>query len=75
MILKGLEPSSMMVNCYIVGCEETKEVAVIDAGNARAILNLLEEDGLKTQYIINTHGHIDHIGANQAIKMLLMLKF
>lgn len=69
MILKGLELSSMMVNCYIIGCEETKEVAVIDpGGNARAILNLLEEDGLKVQYIINTHGHIDHIGANQAIK-------
>ncbi len=69
MILKGLELSSMMVNCYIVGCEETKEVAVIDpGGNAQAILNLLKQDGLKAQYIINTHGHIDHIGANKAVK-------
>ena len=32
MILKGLEISAMGVNCYIVGCEETKEVAVIDPG-------------------------------------------
>jgi hypothetical protein len=31
-ILKGLEISSMAVNCYIVGCEETREVAVIDPG-------------------------------------------
>ena len=59
----------MAVNCYIVGCEETNEVAVIDpGGNARGILRVLESNGLKAVYIINTHGHIDHIGANRAIK-------
>ena len=69
MILKGLEISAMAVNCYIVGCEETREVAVIDpGGNPRAILKSLEDDELKAVYIINTHGHIDHIGANRAIK-------
>jgi glyoxylase-like metal-dependent hydrolase (beta-lactamase superfamily II) len=69
MILKGLEISSMGVNCYIVGCEETREAAVIDpGGNARAILNLLEKENLTAVYIINTHGHIDHIGANAEVK-------
>lgn len=69
MILMGLEISSMGVNCYIVGCEETREVAVIDpGGNARAILNMLKENDLKAVYIINTHGHIDHIGANKGVK-------
>ena len=69
MILMGLEISSMGVNCYFVGCEETREVAVIDpGGNARAILNMLKENDLKAVYIINTHGHIDHIGANKGVK-------
>lgn len=69
MILKGIEISAMAVNCYIVGCEETREVAVIDpGGNHRSILGLLEKENLKAVYIINTHGHIDHIGANRQVK-------
>ena len=69
MILKGLEINTMGVNCYIVGCEETKEVAVIDpGGNPRGIVKLLEEEGLTAVYIINTHGHIDHIGGNRGVK-------
>jgi glyoxylase-like metal-dependent hydrolase (beta-lactamase superfamily II) len=69
LILKGLEISSMGENCYIVGCEETREAAVIDpGGNPRGILNLLKENDLKAVYIINTHGHIDHIGGNKGVK-------
>lgn len=69
MILKRVEVSSMAVNCYIVGCEETKEAAVIDpGGNAKGILKALEDGGMKAIYIINTHGHIDHIAANRTIK-------
>lgn len=69
MILMGMEISSMGENCYIVGCEETREVAVIDpGGNARGILNLLKENNLTAVYIINTHGHIDHIGGNRGVK-------
>ncbi|NPV72962.1 MAG: MBL fold metallo-hydrolase [Pelotomaculum sp.] len=54
----------MESNCYIIGCEETREGAVVDPGaEAEKILKKVEELGLKIKYIILTHGHIDHIGA------------
>ncbi len=61
--------SSFGSNCYIIGCSETKEVAVIDpGGEGEKIISLLESKGYQVKYIINTHGHLDHIGANKAIK-------
>ncbi|MDR1617198.1 MAG: MBL fold metallo-hydrolase [Syntrophomonadaceae bacterium] len=69
MILKELVLTAMAENCYIVACEETKEAAVIDpGGNAQTILRALQDDDLKAVYIINTHGHTDHIGANREVK-------
>ncbi len=60
-------------NCYIVGCPGTQKAIVIDPGafspsEVEAILGLLRPDGLEAQYIINTHGHIDHIAGNRALK-------
>lgn len=66
MIIKMLETGPLMVNCYIVGDEETKEAAVFDpGGHAERILKVLSEDSLTLKYIINTHTHWDHVGANQ----------
>ncbi len=69
MIIKTLEVGPIMANCYILGCEETKEAVVIDPGDeADRILMTLAQDKLKVKYIINTHGHFDHVGANRALK-------
>lgn len=62
MILKTLLVG--MTNCYIVGCEETKEGIIVDPGaDAKKILNKVEELGLKITAIVLTHAHVDHIGA------------
>ncbi len=69
MIIKKLEVGPIMANCYILGCEETKEAVVVDPGDeADRILMTLAEDKLTVKYIINTHGHFDHVGANKALK-------
>lgn len=58
-----------MANCYILGCERTRSAAVIDPGDeADRILLKLAEDNLRLEYIINTHGHFDHVGANGPLK-------
>ncbi|MFP4194323.1 MAG: MBL fold metallo-hydrolase [Desulfosalsimonas sp.] len=69
MILKTLAVGPIMANCYILGCERTKSAAVIDPGDdADRILMKLSEDNLTLKYIINTHGHFDHVGGNAALK-------
>ncbi|MBC7325719.1 MAG: MBL fold metallo-hydrolase [Moorella sp. (in: Bacteria)] len=69
MFLKTLVVGPLGTNCYLVGCQETGEGAVIDPGaEGERILAAAREAGLKIRYIINTHGHIDHIGANGQVK-------
>jgi len=51
-----------------VGCKETLEAAVIDPGDeAEKILESVAELDLKVRFIINTHGHFDHVSANKGI--------
>ena len=60
---------SIMENTYIVGSEETKECVIIDPGaEADRILEEVESLGLTVKYILNTHGHGDHIGAVADVK-------
>ena len=69
MIIEYMPVGPIMANCYIVGCEETGQAAVIDPGDdAERILQKLSELKLKVKYIVNTHGHFDHVGGNKEIK-------
>ncbi len=69
MIIKRLTVGPIMANCYIVGCEKTRDAAVIDPGaEAHRIIETLEEASLNAVVILNTHGHFDHVGANRAVK-------
>ena len=69
MIIRVLEVGPLMVNCYIVADEDTKEAAVFDpAGNVDYILEVLANNSLKVKYIINTHTHWDHVGGNRQLQ-------
>ena len=72
MIIKCFKVGWLATNCYVVS-DETKEAAVIDPGlenetEANQILDYIKENNLHVKYIINTHGHPDHISGNQIIK-------
>ena len=68
MIIKMLPVGPIMANCYILGCEETMQAAVIDPGDeADRILQAVADSKLKVIHIINTHGHFDHVSANKGI--------
>jgi hydroxyacylglutathione hydrolase len=69
LIIESLTVGPIQANCYILGCEETREAVVIDpGGEADRILMTLARSNLKLRYIINTHGHFDHVGANKRLK-------
>ena len=69
MIIKKLEVGPIMANCFILGCESTKKAVVIDPGDdADRILMELSKSELDVKYLINTHGHFDHVGANKRMK-------
>lgn len=64
-ILETVTIGPVGVNCYILGCRKTFEAVIIDPGaEDDKIKKLLVKSGLKARYIINTHGHADHIGCN-----------
>jgi len=62
----------LYTNCYIVICEETRESLIIDPGftgdEMRRILSEIRKNRLRIKYIVNTHGHADHISGNTSIK-------
>jgi len=51
-------------NCYLYACPVTREAVIIDPGDeAERILERIQELQLIPKYILNTHGHIDHVCA------------
>jgi len=69
MVLTRLVVGPLQVNCYILADEKTRDAVVIDPGDDAAdILKVIKDKGLKVKYIINTHAHFDHVGANRALK-------
>ncbi len=68
MYFKWFPVGPLQANCYLIGCDETREVAVVDpGGDADKILRQVAADSLKVKYVINTHGHADHIAANKEV--------
>ncbi|HEY3309565.1 MAG TPA: MBL fold metallo-hydrolase [Desulfuromonadaceae bacterium] len=68
MIFEIVVVGPLEVNCFILGCKETGEGIVVDAGgDADKILTVVQNHDLTIKQVISTHGHFDHIGANRSL--------
>jgi glyoxylase-like metal-dependent hydrolase (beta-lactamase superfamily II) len=69
MILETMVVGPLEVNCYLIASGQGKEAVVIDPGDDGGhIIERIRKLDLSLRYILNTHGHFDHIGANGMLK-------
>ncbi|MGD6807608.1 MAG: MBL fold metallo-hydrolase [Candidatus Bathyarchaeia archaeon] len=66
MLIETFTVGMLSTNCYVASDHDTKEAIIIDPGidyesEAQQIIDYIEQAQLKIKYIINTHGHSDHI--------------
>lgn len=67
MIYKRLSTGMLGSNCYIIG--DNGVGVIIDPGADTAeIMTAVEETGLKIEYILLTHAHIDHICSMDSVR-------
>lgn len=69
MNIKKFTLSDFQSNCYVIGCENTKEAVIVDPGECtEEIINAIEEENYVLKNIIFTHGHGDHIAGAKELK-------
>lgn len=67
--VKAITVGMFATNCYLTYCSETGTGIIIDPGaDGKKIMEKIKELGVDIKYIVNTHGHVDHIGANGKLK-------
>jgi len=63
----------LQTNCYVVSCKDTKEAIIIDPGlhldiETQPIFSYIDKEMLKIKFIVNTHGHYDHIDGDSLMQ-------
>ena len=69
MLVETFTVGMLSTNCYVASSQETKEAIIIDPGldlssEANPILDYITAEKLNVKFIVNTHGHDDHIKGN-----------
>ncbi|MCL2475749.1 MBL fold metallo-hydrolase [Candidatus Bathycorpusculum sp.] len=73
MLIETFSVGMLSTNCYLVSCSQTKEAVIIDPGldslfETKLITDYIDQAGLKIKYILNTHGHSDHIRGDSILQ-------
>jgi hydroxyacylglutathione hydrolase len=68
LVIRAAAVGPLGANCYLVGCDETREALLVDPGGDIARVEALREPGgYRIVRILCTHGHVDHVaGAAEA---------
>lgn len=68
MLIETIVVGPLGVNCLILGDKQSHEGVVVDPGaDCELILAAVARFGLKIKYVLNTHGHFDHVGCNRPL--------
>jgi len=68
MNIKRIVVGVYAVNCYIVYNDNKNGFIVDPGGDSDDIIKFVDEEKIKLEFILLTHGHADHIGAVKIIK-------
>ncbi|NHZ72171.1 MAG: MBL fold metallo-hydrolase [Aquificales bacterium] len=59
----------LQTNCYLLGCDETMEAAIIDPSwNGRSLSATADDQNFTITHILLTHSHFDHVGGLAELK-------
>ncbi len=66
MLVETFIVGMLSTNCYVASSRETKEAIIIDPGidlfsETQPILDYIDAKKLNVKFVLNTHGHDDHI--------------
>ena len=71
MIIERIWPGNAWRNYhYLIACGETGEAMAVDPLDWRAVHETAQRRGWTITHILNTHEHADHIGGNDALRMV-----
>jgi glyoxylase-like metal-dependent hydrolase (beta-lactamase superfamily II) len=70
--LRQMPMGPLQTNCYLIGCRQTMQAAIVDPSwSGEKLARLVQEEGYTLTHILLTHAHFDHVGGLADLKGVL----